>query len=288
MKVIERQLTDAQRLIYGRKRIIDTFYNENPNQFKELHATDIQNISLVDDLVCCDLGETTLYIERSKVITNFWNHRTRTPSFFDYKVWGQGVGQSYRHGTPIAALDYGPSPVRDALEPHLGRPPRIATDKHGVQKLYFVMDQDEMCSCESWSQLCLHQKELKEEFEKFTTIKFKPTCKHLSWSAANLNLQALRFTASRKVKGYNPKLCAYYFDHRRGLLLYRITYEGVKENAQWLPVEGWREKPVYDTNHMPTGLCWDVLMSALSQDAPFNLVVYSRTLAGIMNRTRAM
>jgi hypothetical protein len=287
MTVSELQLSDALRLIYGRRRILDTLYQENSDKFKQLQATDIQGVSLVDDLVCCDLGETTLYIERSKVITNFWNHRTRTPSFFDYKVWSQAMVRSPWQGTPVAGLDYGSSSIRDALEPHLGRPPRIAVDKEGVQKLYFVMEKDEMCSCESWSQLHTHREELADEFKRFTTIQFKPICKHLQWSSANLTLHALRFNARASNDQYNPRICVYHFDHRRGLLLYRITYDGVKTGGQWLPVDGWKEKPVYDNGGMPTGYCWDVFMKALSQEEPFKLSPYSQSVASIMSTTRA-
>jgi hypothetical protein len=166
MNVTEALLSDAQRLAYGRRRIIDTLYQEDPDKFKVLQATDIQSISLQDDLVCLDLADTQLYIEREKVLKNFWAHRTRTPSYFDYKIWSQVLTSRPWQGTPVAALDYGPSAALDALQPILGRPPRIQTDQDGVQKLYFVMEKEEMCSCGSWDQLHTHRKELEEEFGK--------------------------------------------------------------------------------------------------------------------------
>ena len=36
MTVSELQLSDAQRLIYGRRRILDTLYQEESDKFKEL------------------------------------------------------------------------------------------------------------------------------------------------------------------------------------------------------------------------------------------------------------
>lgn len=287
MNVTEQQLSDAQRLVYGRRRIIHALYEQDPDKFKDLQATDIQSVSLADDLVACDLGDTTLYVERAKVIADFWKHRTRTPSYFDYKIWSQALVRGPWQGTPLAALDYGPSAAHDALAPHLGRPPRIATDRDGVQKLYFVMEKEEMCSCESWSQLHTNREELKAEFEQFTDIHFKPICKHLQWSSANLTLHTLRFAARQGNDQYNPRICVYHFDHRRGLLLYRITYDGVRSNGQWLPVSGWKERSVYDHAGMPTGACWEMFMNALSQDPPFRLTPYSQTVATVMSSMRS-
>ena len=287
MNVTEALLSDAQRLVYGRRRIIDTLYQDNPDNFKLIQATDIQSISLQGDLVCLDLADTQLYIERAKVLKNFWEHRTRTPSYFDYKVWSQALASRPWQGTPIAALDYGPSPALDALEPLLGRAPRIQTDKDGVQKLYFVMEKEEMCSCESWNQLHTHRQELSDEFKTYTSIEFKPICKHLQWCSANMMLHTLRFEARDKEREYNPRICVYSFDHRRGLLLYRITYDGLKDKGQWLPINGWKEKAVYDNNHMPTGACWQMFTDALTQDPPFKLSPYSQALGAVMNSTRA-
>ena len=287
MTVTEALLSDAQRLVYGRRRIIDTLYQEDPDKFKVLQATDIQSISLQDDLVCLDLADTQLYIERAKILKNFWEHRTRTPSYFDYKVWSQALSSRPWQGTPVAALDYGPSQAIDALEPLLGRPPRIQTDRDGVQKLYFVMEKEEMCSCESWNQMHVHRHELSDEFSTYTDIKFKPICKHLQWCSANMLLHAIRFESRQNDKEYNPRICVYYFDHRRGLLLYRVTYDGVKTGGQWLPVGGWKEKAVYDSNHMPTGACWQTFTDALTQDPPFKLSPYSHSLGALMNSTRS-
>ena len=286
MIVTEALLSDAQRLVYGRRRIIDTLYQEDPERYKIIQATDIQSISLEDDLICLQLEDAQFYVERSKVLSNFWKHRTRTPSYFAYKVWSQALATRPWQGTPIAALDYGPSAVTDALQPLIGRVPRIATDKDGVQKLYFVMEKEEMCSCESWNQLHTHREELSDEFNTYTDMQFKPICKHLQWCSANMTLHTLRFESRQSEREYNPRICVYYFDHRRNLLLYRITYDGVKTGGQWLPVGGWKEKAVYDNNNMPTGACWEMFMNALTQDPPFKLTPYSQTLSAIMNSTR--
>jgi hypothetical protein len=287
MTVIEQELSVAQRLIYGRKRIVDALYQDCPDKFKDLQPTDIQSISLENDLICCDLGECLLYVERSKVISNFWQHRTRTPSYFDYKIWRNGLVSGNWKGTPIAALDYNASPVRATLEPHLGRPPRIATDKEGVQKLYFVHEEDQTCSCHSWSQLDENKEELKVEFERFSDIQFKPVCKHMQWAAANINLHALSFAARKTNEGYNPRICVYRFDHLRGLLFYRLTYDGIKADAKWLPEEKWKERQVYDSRGIATGECWDLFVTALSQDPPFRLTAFSQTVATIFSGSRS-
>jgi hypothetical protein len=285
--VKESELTEAQKLIYGRRRIVEAFYQSNPEKFKWLQATDIHALTLQDDLVACTLDDTDLYIPRSAVIQSFWDHRTRTPSFFSYKVWGQALTSMPWKGTPVGALDYGRSFVKDALEPVLGRAPQLATDKDGVQKLYFVDEKEGMCSCESWSQMHIHKEELKKEFEQFTDIKFAPICKHLQWQSSNMMLHALRFHSREQVAEYNPRLCVFHYDHARSLIQYRVTYDGAKAKGQWFPVEGWKEKPVHEANGMPTGNCWQVLTSALSQDPPFKLVPYSQAVAGIMNATRS-
>lgn len=280
-------LNEGQKLIYGRRRIIDALYEES-EKYHSIQATDISSVSLVEDLVCCQVEDTQLFIKRSDVVKNFWAHRTRTPSYFDYKVWSQAIAKGPWQGIPVAALDYGPSSVTTALEPLLGRVPRISTDKDGVQRLYFVMPDDQMCSCDSWSNMNDNRKELEVEFEQFTDIKFVPICKHLQWYESNIVLHTLSFHARQKQREeYNPRICMYHFDHRRGNLLYRITNDGIKANAQWLPVSGWKEKPVYDNNGMPTGECWNVLTSALTQDPPYQLHQYSQAVAGIMNAQRS-
>lgn len=284
MTVTTQLLTDAQRLIYGRKRIVDSFYQKDPKVYSSLQATDIQSIDLKDGFVRCTLSDSLLFIERSAVIKNFWEHRTRTPSFFDYKIWSSYANSSLSKGIPVGALDYGKEALNIVLESHLGRVPRLAVDKDGVKKLYFVVDDGQVCTCESWAQLYKYRDELEDEFDRYSSIKFAPVCKHLQWSAANIKLQALRFKAIDPKHEYNPRLCVYYFDHRRGLLSYRVTHDGVKTNGQWLPVDGWKEKPVYDSGGMPTGACWETFTAALNTDKPFKIIPYSQSVAVIMNK----
>lgn len=287
MTVVEQELSAAQRLIYGRKRIVDALYQDQPDKFGSLQVSDIQSISLEDDLICCDLGECLLYVERSKVISNFWKHRTRTPSYFDYKVWRNGLVAGSWKGTPIAALDYSPSPVRAALESHLGRPPRIATDKEGVQKLYFVNEESKTCSCQSWAQLDENKEELEAEFERYSDIEFQPVCKHMQWAMANIRLHALSFAARKTNDGYNPRICVYSFNHQRGVLSYRLTYDGIKADARWLPEETWKERQIYSAPGVATGECWDLFVTALSQDPPFRLSAYSQSLATVLTGSRS-
>lgn len=285
--IIESELTEAQKLIYGRRRIVEAFYQSNPEKFKDLQAKDIHSITLQEDLVACSLGDVDLYTPRSAVIKSFWDHRTRTPSFFSYKVWVQALTSMPWKGTPVGGLDYGHSFSRDALEPVLGRAPRLAVDKDGVQKLYFVDEEQGMCSCESWSQMHIHKEEMKKEFEQFSDIKFYPICKHQQWVSSYRTLHALKQESDKDSTAYNPRLCVFHYDHGHNLIQYRITYDGAKANGQWLPAAGWKEQQVYDAAGMPTGACWKVLTSALAYTPPFKLVPYSQAVAGIMNATRS-
>ena len=51
--------------------------------------TDIDSISLEDDKVVCHIGEKRVPLPRAEVLKNFWEHRTRTPSYFSHKIWMQ-------------------------------------------------------------------------------------------------------------------------------------------------------------------------------------------------------
>lgn len=265
----------AQTLIYGRTRIISALSRQDPEQYGSLTASDIQTINLQGEKVVCVLADGAIKVDRSTVLANFWEHRTRTPSFFDYKVWKRVERPRKTLGIPVGAVDYRSYPTR------------IATDANGNRKLYFVDEASKTCTCGSWHQLNEHASALSEEFKRFSNIAFEPTCKHLRWAEANTKLQALRYQVQDDAGIYNPKMCVYAFDHRRGMLRYRITYDGVKANGQWLPVEGWKDKPVYGPGGIPTGSCWDTFFSALSQEEPFKLVPFASGVATLMNSTRS-
>ena len=284
MIVTEQQLTEAQKLVYGRRRIIDCLYQKNPEKFSSIQATDILSISLHENLVYCDLTDTQIHLKRKDILENFWKHRTRTPSFFDYKIWGSEIPKQVQKGTPIAALDYAPS----VLEAHIGRPPRVSVTKNGERRLYFVDKEEKTCTCGSWAQLNKYQRELKQEFKKFTDIKFEPLCKHLLWSQKNLDLLTMAFIATKdKNNMYNPRLCVYHFDYLHRKVRYKITYDGISSGAKWLPKGEWKEKDVYTHgSRTPTGNCWDLFMSALSQKPPFKLIPYSESLGIVMNQAR--
>jgi hypothetical protein len=265
----------TQNLIYGRTRIVSTLSRQDPERHACLEASDIQSISLQGDKVVCLLADGEIKVDRSAVLANFWEHRTRTPSFFDYKAWNRVERPQGVFGAPVGAIDYRVYPNR------------IAVDSKGNRKLYFVDEVHKTCTCGSWQQLNQHKSELFDEFKQFSKCGFEPTCKHLQWSQANTKLQALRYQMRDNSEEYNPRLCVYSFDHRRALLLYRITYDGVKTNGQWLPVEGWKEKPIYGPGGIPTGECWDTFFSALNQKEPFKLVPFSNAVASVMNSTRS-
>jgi hypothetical protein len=285
-------LNEGQQMIYGRRRLIDVLHERHGETFASVQAKDIINITLEGDQVNLQLEDTNLFLLRKDVIENFWSHRTRTPSYFDYKIWSQIVAQAPWKGVPIAALDYSNNSIAAALESVLGRVPKISTTKEGEQRLYFVEPEESSCSCQSWQQMDQHQEHLDAEFNEFTKIKFAPTCKHLQWYKMNMELKSTAFINAqnwdRENKGkYNPRICVYRFDHRTGLLQYRATNDGVKANAQWLPVAGWKEKNVYDSNGLPTGECWKTLLGALSQEHPYQLKVFSPTIGDLMSSSRS-
>jgi hypothetical protein len=275
MSTLASKLSDAQQLIYSRTRIVNTLSRSNPEQHGSLEPRDILSITLQDDKLCCLLADGQIEVDRSAVIANFWEHRTRTPSFFDYKVWRQVANPSRHPGVAVGAVDYSSIPNR------------IAVDEHGERKLYFACEDQNVCTCGSWHQLNNHHQKLEEEFNRYSTCSFETTCKHLKWSQANTKLQALRYIAKDNSGEYNPRLCVYTFDHRRGTLLYRITYDGVKSKGQWFPVDGWKEKTVYGKGGIPSGECWDTFFSALSQEEPFKLVKFSHSVAALMNSSRS-
>jgi hypothetical protein len=265
--------TAAQQLIYTRSRILSSLLKLAPESYGSLTAKDLLSVSLNGDNVVCNLEDGQLLINRKNVILNFWEHRTRTPSFFDYKIWRQVERPVDVKGVPVGAIDYSMGPKK------------IAIDRHGRRKLYFVDETSGTCTCESWKQLSENSLELKQEFEQAGLCCFEATCKHLRWAQANTKLQVLRYLKIEPGVDYNPRLCVYSFDHRRGMLRYRITWDGVKSNGQWFPVDGWKEKPVYGKGGIPNGECWDTFFSALNQEEPFKLCAFSSSVAAVMQKS---
>ena len=56
MTVIQALETECQKMLYGRRRIVNTLYNLDPSS-KDLLETDIDSITLEDDKVICHLLE---------------------------------------------------------------------------------------------------------------------------------------------------------------------------------------------------------------------------------------
>ena len=109
-------LSAAQTLIYGRTRIVSSLCKQNPQQYASLTPSDIQSIQLQGGQVVCLLADGTIKIDRSAVLANFWEHRTRTPSFFDYKVWKQVDRPKGTLGIPVGAIDYKVYPNKIAVD----------------------------------------------------------------------------------------------------------------------------------------------------------------------------
>jgi len=286
MLLLANQLNKAQELIYGRKRIINCLYALNPEKFGGLLATDINSISLKGSQIICNVDGTLLSLERRHVLNNFLEHRTRTPSFFDYTVWKKYKSKDPNNGIPIAALDYSSNQAYPTISINIGRPPKILTDSNGEQKIYFVEVKDQKCSCPSWTQLNNNKQEIAKEVYQVCKDEYVPICKHISWNNANLKLETLRYMVqeqSRK-RGYNLNMCVYHFDYKSGRLLYRVTNDGIKDKMNWLPKNSWKEQQVYTADHNPTGNCWKVFTKALTHVPPYQLIKYSQSVEYIMNQ----
>ena len=283
MTAIQALETECQKMLYGRRRIVNALYKLDPST-KDILETDIDSITLEDDKVVCHIGEKRVPLPRAEVLKNFWEHRTRTPSYFSHKIWMQFhlKGRKFE-GWPIATLNYDGSTTTEALVEHIGRSPKVSVDREGTKRIYFVKPEEGSCTCNSWVELNKYKNELEEEFSRFTSIKFKPVCKHMQWHSANLNLHATSYHAKQQIAQYNPRICVYYYDHRRASILYRVTSDGVKSGGKWFPEDSWKEKLVYDSGGNPTGNCWEVLNGALEHK--YSLQRYSELLALRMSQS---
>ena len=273
--VLNATFNEAERMIYCRKRVLHTLDEMDPEEYSSLLPEDIKSLSIQGDNICCQLEDSQLLIGKSFLIKNFWEHRTRIPSFFEYKIWKDYATNEYKGCVPVGAISY-EKPNRVA---------ELAVDKDGVQKLYYVNEKEQTCTCIAWQQLNAHKELFEKEFAKYCKIEFTPMCKHLSWLNASIKLQALQFVAKLREGKYNPHICVYQYDPQHRLIRYRVTNDGVRTNAQWLPVKGWKEKHVYDASGMPTGDCWSTFESALTGEPAYKLVPYSRSLETTFNRT---
>ena len=64
-------LNEGQKMIYGRKRIMDTFYKTHPVG-KDVLEDEIGEITFDDDHVLLNVEDNLLRIKKSEVIKNFW------------------------------------------------------------------------------------------------------------------------------------------------------------------------------------------------------------------------
>ena len=149
-------LNEGQKMIYGRKRIMDTFYKTHPVG-KDVLEDEIGEITFDDDHVLLNVEDNLLRIKKSEVIKNFWEHRTRTPSYFDYKIWRSRPQEGGKYiGVPIAAIDHNAQVNRI-----LGSDIKVSTDKDGTKRIYFITPVDKACTCGSFNQMKEHEKELR-------------------------------------------------------------------------------------------------------------------------------
>ena len=283
MTITQPLLNEGQKMIYGRKRILDTFYKTHPVG-KDIMEEDINGISFDDDYVLLHVENKNLRIKKSDVIRNFWEHRPRTPSYFDYRIWRQrplegGVPKEH----PVCAVDHNAN-VNQLLNTDI----RTKTDKDGTKRIYLVtpgLEEPKTCTCGSFNQMKENQLELSLEFKKYCPdIEFRPICKHIQWyirySWLFMDMQVIK----RRYKN-NPRACTYFYDHTKRKILYKITENIYKSDVGWIPAEGWKEKAVCDPSGMPTGNCWSVLEGALCQEPPYSLHPYSKQVEYMVNRS---
>ena len=271
-------LTACQEMIYTRSRIVDTLHTKSP-KYSDIQARDITSISFEDALLACNIDGSQLHLKRSDILKNFWQHRTRKPSYFSYKNLNSETAHvRNRDGQAIGKLSYkSGTTVLEILRSRIGS---LATDENGKKITYCIHPDNKTCTCSSWKEMNEHRDELEKEFAQFSDIKFKyPICKHMSWYYANLALSVNLFEHRQKYKypNFNPKICVYHFDHRENYIKYRITDEGFKTNGKWLPIDGWKNKPIFTTGGVPTGECWNVLNGALSNG--YSLQKFSESVA---------
>ena len=276
-------LNEGQKMIYGRKRIMDTFYKTHPVG-KDILEEDIQGITFDDDHVLLHVEGKDLRIHKSKVIRNFWEHRTRTPSYFDYRIWDQRPLEGGRpQDHPICAIDY-ESKANQIF--HTNK--KTKTDKDGTKRIYFVspgVHKPKQCSCGSYHHMKENEDELAAEFKKYCPdIDFRPCCKHMKWYE-RFNALFMDQNVVKRNYNPNPRACVFQYDHTRRKILYKITENWFKSSVGWKPAEGWKEKSVYDSSGMPTGNCWSVLEGALCQDPPYQLHAYAENVASMLSRS---
>tara|TARA_Y100000768_G_scaffold386753_1_gene375946 strand:- start:353 stop:1216 length:864 start_codon:yes stop_codon:yes gene_type:complete len=274
-------LNEGQKMIYGRKRIMDTFYKTHPVG-KDILEEDIQSISFSEDDVWLHVEEKLLRIPKSEVIKNFWEHRTRTPSYFDYRIWKSRPQKDGKYiGIPISKVDHD-SVANQTLETNID----TLTDEDGVKRIYFVTPEKSSCTCGSFNQMKEHEKELTAEFKEYCPeIDFKPTCKHIKWYTTQINLFSYVQWVNKTYPTNHPRIVVYQYDYRRKKIMYKITNNRYDLNAKWIPKDSWKEKDVYDSSGMPTGNCWSVLKGALKHHPPYKLHPFSDALAHQMNRS---
>lgn len=274
-------LNEGQKMIYGRKRIMDTFYKTHPLG-KDILEDEIGEITFDDDHVLLNVENRLLRVKKSEVIKNFWEHRTRTPSYFDYRIWRSRPQEGGKYiGVPVAKIDHNAQVNRI-----LGSDIKVSTDKDGTKCIYFVTPVNKSCTCGSFNQMKEHEKELAAEFSKYCPeIDFKPVCKHIRWYENQLLLLADIQLVNNRYPTNHPRVCVYQYDHRRRKILYKITDNRYDSNTEWVPKDSWKEKDVYDPSGMPTGNCWEVLEGALSQSIPYKIHHYSASMEAIMNRS---
>ena len=133
-------LNEGQKMIYGRKRIMDTFYKVHPVG-KEVLEDEIGEITFDDDHVLLNVEDKILRIKKSEVIKNFWEHRTRTPSYFDYRIWRSRPQEGGKYiGVPVAKIDHNAQVNRI-----LGSDIKVSIDKDGTKCIYFVTPINKSC-----------------------------------------------------------------------------------------------------------------------------------------------
>ena len=154
------------------------------------------------------------------MIKNFWEHRTRTPSYFDYKIWRSRPQEGGKYiGVPIAAIDHNAQVNRI-----LGSDIKVSTDKDGTKRIYFITPVNKSCTCGSFNQMKEHQTELAAEFNKYCPeIDFKPVCKHIKWYENQLLLYTDIQLVNNRYPTSHPRVCVYQYDYGRRKILYKIT-----------------------------------------------------------------
>lgn len=138
-------------------------------KYSDIQARDITSISFEDTLLACNIDGSQLHLKRSDILKNFWQHRTRKPSYFSYKNLNSETAHvRNRDGQAIGKLSYKlGTTVLEILRSRIGS---VATDEDGKKITYCIHPDNKTCTCSSWKEMNEHRDELEKNLHNSQTL----------------------------------------------------------------------------------------------------------------------